>query len=1295
MSDWDLVTSSSNLQERNISNTDCNMVKELRTNARAQESPPNLLSDNQQEAQLGNPSFFNDLKKVNLMANNVTDSRSLLDFEELLDKEIEEAQEHRRKCEVEEKSALMAYRKAQRVLIEAHARCSQLYSKRELYSAQLRSFMMENPNLFFSQIYHDHVEAGFKSLSNVSDDNVPPIPPTRHQVLSADINNKFGYEANVSPENNEVQKVLNLHVSEQNLVSDPHHEPDGSPSKVCKQPLADDGACSSFGDLSHSSTEDGEIIESNHKSAHEHLVSEGVSEIDAAREKDIYEESEREGQDCLLLEASLRAQLFEKLKAKRFSKKGSSADQFVEKEDENYNVGEMMETDADMRQPCEPENDEKQLAEELDDSREERFAELPNQMIFPLDSSNTEHDSSTEVPLHGHISLDVEESTSGTFFFPAVKNTFNHLKIIERHDVPQSAWTSPGVLISTSDEKIEDGGFHNRNKLGVWSFDIMDFSVGQSGSFSPDAVIDPVWALCMYELRGKCNNDECSWQHLRDYCASSKLEASDNSDTQFRKQSGKENLSSTARPKKSLDDPLLAPPTYFVGLDILRLDSHLGTSASPQGYGQCWQKNFSAFLVLSSLCPTVLQSNEPFLHGTESRIEVQSSWDRQLSYFQNKIGTPRKHDTSGVEQSLEMALHNLKDEADKHKSMVEAVVLLARAIEDDPTSTVLWIPYLLIFYSNQKSKMKDDLFQYAVKYNEESYELWLLYINSRVHLEDRLAAFESALSALCYHASKSDDILHASQCILDIFLQMIDCLCMSGNVGKAIAQISELFSSTKKTEDHSQPSLLNIVTCLTICDKFVFWISCVYLLVYKKLPDLVVHRFECWKESSAIDWPSACLRYDEKQQATSLLETAVDSLEPYVNHESLGDEKNLRAAHLFAVNHVKCISVLEGLECGRNLLGKYIKSYPSCLELVLMSARAEYELANSSFHGFEEALRTWPDKGGVQGIWNQYAAFALQKGKLDFVKELMDRWSGSVLEAQNSEKVVLSTNEPSLQSASAADLHAWFSTFGPVDTVFGMLNFSLYKLLKNDHTEAHVASELAFKAATVDNYQLCLKEFVPFWLRDCIQHEGGVYLKSITKILHVHLVDNRALLLSEPLSLAFVKKLKKPRVQQLVSKLFAPVSADFSLTFMILEVWDGLSMLPNVLGKTKDFVDFVEAMMEILPSNYQLAVMVCKELCKTAKSTNISAGLHFWAGSLLVNAFYHAVPVAPEFAWVEAAEVLHALTDSRSIKESFLKKALTVYPFSVKLWKSCLHLSENEGDRELVKEAAKEKGVEF
>ncbi|XP_039044117.1 uncharacterized protein LOC120183507 [Hibiscus syriacus] len=106
------------------------------TNISANAMPNNLKS--QDTARL-----WKSLSNVNISghSNVDVDIHSLVEIEENLDKELEEAQNHRRLCEIEERNALKAYRKAQRALIEANARCTVLYRERELCSARYRSLI--------------------------------------------------------------------------------------------------------------------------------------------------------------------------------------------------------------------------------------------------------------------------------------------------------------------------------------------------------------------------------------------------------------------------------------------------------------------------------------------------------------------------------------------------------------------------------------------------------------------------------------------------------------------------------------------------------------------------------------------------------------------------------------------------------------------------------------------------------------------------------------------------------------------------------------------------------------------------------------------------------------------------------------------------------------------------------------------------------------------------------------------------------------------------------------------------
>lgn len=80
----------------------------------------------------------------------------------------------------------------------------------------------------------------------------------------------------------------------------------------------------------------------------------------------------------------------------------------------------------------------------------------------------------------------------------------------------------------------------------------------------------------------------------------------------------------------------LTPPTYLVGLDVLKADPHSYESVVARRYGQCWQKSFSICLALSNLIQKDLLADETFLHGSDGRIEVNGSWDKQSSFFQSR-----------------------------------------------------------------------------------------------------------------------------------------------------------------------------------------------------------------------------------------------------------------------------------------------------------------------------------------------------------------------------------------------------------------------------------------------------------------------------------------------------------------------------------------------------------------------------------------------------------------------------------------------------------------------------------
>ncbi|KAK2978097.1 hypothetical protein RJ640_009261 [Escallonia rubra] len=1263
------------------------------------------------DASLNHPSFWNSSGKENHSGTSKMDLQSLLQIEELQDRELDEAQELRRMCEIEERNALKAYRKAQRALIEANARCSHLYRKRELYTAHLQSLTVENSSLLWSSMPQNLVGVGLDYVSNMSDVNMHLVPTSSHQMRAAcNLTNQHGYEPNGA-----IQNLSGQREGGHFMACDPCSEPDASTSELQKDNDVADVGCSPSNDRDISADEHEETSHFDRKVDHSNQAHQSKEESSERRKVDRDETKAIDSsRDSLLLEASLRSQLFKRLQLKNIvDNRGLSRSmESMDAEEAQTDDGrEKAETSMGTLTLSEVEKDQ---CPDLGGTDEvgRSICEFPVQMNSQGPADNSNYAARSVV-----VSLGSSSVESISFLCPILRTALGHMKIADRSTSVQSQDRSQPNPISDNFYYKKSNGDRpdmkepitmSSNSIKETSSDIY---ASEFGSYTNNIAIDPFWPLCMYELRGKCNNDECTWQHVRDYSARGiNNDKSDSADRQVGSALHGVKFFGTKSIFKCLDPLVLAPPTYPVCLDVLKAGMHSHKHVLAQSVAQCWHKYFSASLVLSSMLPTDLPSKEPFMHGRETRIENQLD----------------QH-CADKDQSLEMALLNFNQEVTKQKGRIQALKVLARALEVDPTSAVTWIVYLLIYYSNQRSIGKDDMFHCAnsfpglrtlwkkyecnafrevqsaeekdycgeVEHNKGSYELWLMYINSRVQLHDRLVAYDSALSALCQHVvAPHEDAIHASECILDLFLQMLNCLCVCGMVGEAIQKVYGLFPTAKKSDEPHWLFFSDILSCLTVSDKCIFWVSCVYLVVYRRLPNSIVQHFECQKEPSVIEWPSVHLTADEKQQAITLMETAVDSLALCIDSESLQSRTTLEAAHMFAVNHIRCIAVLEGLECSRNLLDKYIKLYPSCLELVLMSARA-HELGDLSFVGFEEALHNWLHEiPGVQCIWNQYAECVLQNGRSEFLRELMDRWFHTVWNVQCSQNDIPDTMEMGNSCRPLeSDIDYWISVSTQIDAVFGLLNLSIYKLLQSDLIEARLSIDRALKVASAEDYRHCVREHAMFLLTHGLQFKEDAPVGGLLNNLSGYLVGARAFPAYERLSRKFLLHIKRQRVRQLVSNLLTPVSSDCSLVNLVLEVWHGPSLLPQVSDNLKDLVDLVEAIMEVVPANYQLAISVCKLLSRSSNSQNISANVSFWASSLLVTALFQAVPVAPEHIWLEAADVLRNLTDIQPLCESFYKRALTVYPYSMKLWKSYLNLSKVAGKANEVKEAAIERGI--
>lgn len=254
-------------------------------------------------------------------------AQSLVEMEEALDKDLDEAQEHRRRCEIEERNALKAYRKTQRALVEANARCSNLYRKRELYSAHLRSFIMDNSSLFCSSRQNEQDGNGLDCLNDISENEA--IPTSNHHLQPEyQGSNPLGLDSNIQCLSTAPVHMSYRHENGQNLCSEPCSEPDGSTSEPLphRGKTAADGVCSPSNDPNISADEDEGTFSFERVPVQPNF--ECHKKNSEVEQKDLKESSRKllhdGSQDSFLLEATLRSQLFARLGTKNIPRTTSS-----------------------------------------------------------------------------------------------------------------------------------------------------------------------------------------------------------------------------------------------------------------------------------------------------------------------------------------------------------------------------------------------------------------------------------------------------------------------------------------------------------------------------------------------------------------------------------------------------------------------------------------------------------------------------------------------------------------------------------------------------------------------------------------------------------------------------------------------------------------------------------------------------------------------------------------------------------------------------------------------------------
>lgn len=123
-----------------------------------------------------------------------------------------------------------------------------------------------------------------------------------------------------------------------------------------------------------------------------------------------------------------------------------------------------------------------------------------------------------EVVQEGESRMSLDNSAS------IIRSAFCHVKDIS------------SFKLSRSQQKRHLYGVRNDEGVSIYPSTSLSGETGgdplleDTACYSCNVAVDPLMPLCMYELRGKCNNDECPWQHMKD-CSDGKMHQNLYSDT--------------------------------------------------------------------------------------------------------------------------------------------------------------------------------------------------------------------------------------------------------------------------------------------------------------------------------------------------------------------------------------------------------------------------------------------------------------------------------------------------------------------------------------------------------------------------------------------------------------------------------------------------------------------------------------------------------------------------------------------------------------------------------------------
>ncbi|KAL9984828.1 hypothetical protein ACROYT_G007164 [Oculina patagonica] len=380
--------------------------------------------------------------------------------------------------------------------------------------------------------------------------------------------------------------------------------------------------------------------------------------------------------------------------------------------------------------------------------------------------------------------------------------------------------------------------------------------------------LNPFWPLCNFDLQGKCNDEDCRFQHfitcklsqeetlqdLSAYNPTLTVDCKDLKEMQEHVESFTKAFTKQYQDKMSWDELCIllvnevrkqrkGTGAFNISLqprswklpqtDKKQVEYKEDDSANDLGRGIIFSKKDKIHGVVS-------QTREAVGNLTRPTNEESQEVRYFLEEYNNIEALEASLENSPGDVALWIKLARLKlrqnsddaqaaNEETSRNNVMQALSTLARGLEENTQSEELWLQYLELYSSQSNRDELKEICNQAVEFSP-TYSVWWKYLEYSQTYNDKRAVCLRLISFLS--ANPSEPVEFHSHCILETLLYLVQLELYSGHYKSALA----VFKAALTKKPSNCPEVPELSSHLLPSDFCFAWLAYIHIFEFHRLP---------------------------------------------------------------------------------------------------------------------------------------------------------------------------------------------------------------------------------------------------------------------------------------------------------------------------------------------------------------------------------------------------------------------------------------------------------------------------